>query len=86
MPSQDTREFCGWVWSVSILKDCFLECVNIDCAIFPGVASDHSLDSFNADLSSAVAVWECYGAEAMVDSPILQKFCCGISYEDWATI
>ena len=64
------REFCGWVWGVSILENCSLKCVDINCAVFPSVASDHSLYGFDAYFSSAIAVWKCYRTEAVVDSPI----------------
>ena len=34
----------------------FLECVDVDCSIFPDVASDQPFDGFDTYLSSAVAV------------------------------
>ena len=61
--SEDTHgwgEFGGRVGCVPVLKDGLLECIDVDCAIFPDVASNQPLDGFDTHLSSAIAVRECH--------------------------
>ena len=48
------------------MEDRCLECIDVDGTIFPNIASDQSFDSFDPHLSSAVAVFESYGAQAAV--------------------
>ena len=67
----------GWgelgdgVGGVPVLKDGFLECVDVDCAIFPDIAGDQPFDGFDTYLSSAVAVGECCRAKAVVYPPVV---------------
>ena len=79
--SKDTYgwgNFCGGVRSVPVLKDCFLECIDVDC--------NQPLDGFYTYFSSAVAVRECHGAEAVVYPPVMQKLPGGMGHKFKAAI
>ena len=58
--------FCGKIWGVPVL-----ERINVIGTIFPNIASNQPLNGFDPHLSSAVAVWEWYGAQAVVYSPLV---------------
>lgn len=49
---------CSRVRSVSVLEDCFLECIDVDGTILANIASDQPFDGFDSHFGSAVAVWE----------------------------
>ena len=68
------------------MKDGFLECIDVDCAIFPDVAGNQPLDGFYTYFSSAVAVRECHGAEAVVYPPVVQKLPGGMGHKLKAAI
>ena len=87
--SKDTYgrgNFGGGVRGVPVLKDGFLESIDVDCTIFPDVAGDQPFDGFDAHLSSAVAVREYHGAKAVVYPPVVQTLPGGVGYELGATI
>ena len=68
------------------MKDGFLECIDVDCAIFPDIASDQPFDGFDTYLSSAVAVGERHRAKMVVYPPIVQELSGSVGYEFRATI
>ena len=49
--------------------------------VFPDVAGDQPFDGFDTNFSPAVAVRECYGAEAVVYPPLMQEFPGGLGHE-----
>jgi len=51
-------------------EDQCLECIDVNGTILPDIASDQPFDGFDSHLSSAIAVWKCYRAQAVVYSPL----------------
>ena len=75
--SKDTYgwgNFCSGVRSVPVLEDGFLECIDVDCAYFPGVAGNQPLDGFDTYFSSAVAVRERHRAETVVYPQLCRNY------------
>ena len=68
------------------MKDGFLECVDVDSTIFSDIAGDQSFDGFDSYFSPAVAVGECYRAEAVVYPPLMQELPGGLGHELRTTI
>ena len=66
-----------FVVGVPVLENCCLEYINVNVngAILPNITCNQPLDSFDPHLTSAsasaVAVWECYRAQAVVYSPLV---------------
>ncbi len=71
-------DYGGGVRGVPVLKDGFLECIDVDCATFPNVAGDQPFDGFYTYLSSAVAVGERHRAKTVVYSPVVQELPGGV--------
>lgn len=50
------------------------------------VACYDAFDRFHGYLGAAVAVWEGYGCEAVVDSPVVEEFRCLVGGELRASV
>ena len=60
-----------FVMGSGVLRYCRIAAWNASTLMAPSdIASDQPFDRLDSYLSSAVAVWECYGAQAVVHSPL----------------
>ena len=71
---------------VPVLQDGFLECVDVNVPVMPGVASDGPFNGIDTYISPAVALREGHGAKAVVYSPFVKELSAVVDYEFRTTV